>query len=110
MRLDPKKGGKVFDGAKDAVDQLLKVKAADVATEIDGLVDVDQQLAKRAIDDVPGTAANSKNEANRSRELSAANAELAKGVGSSGKPKDAIDHYKRAWEHAQNAIEAANKT
>ena len=26
------------------------------------------------------------------------------------KPKDAIEHYKHAWEHAQKATEQANKT
>ena len=77
----------------------------DVSSEIAELVDIDRQLADDAITEAEGTPANSPK---RAKEIEEANKELAKGDAdrTDGKLKQAIDHYKHAWEHAQKAIEA----
>ncbi len=100
--LDPKKGHKVFDEEKNAVGHLDKVTSVDVSPEIAELVDIDHDLAQTAIDDAQAGCANAKCQ----KEIDKANEDMAKGDAdaTAGKPKQAIDHYKHAWEHAQKAI------
>jgi hypothetical protein len=111
--LDPKKGNKVFDEEKNAVEHLLKVKGPtpNVSSEITELVDIDHDLAQTAIDEIPATANNPKNQSKVDKERAEANKEQAKGDtdAGNGKAKEGIDHYKHAWEHAQKATEEANK-
>lgn len=88
------KGATVFDEEKRAVEDLLKVKgdlAAAVALAIDGLTNVDRQLAQTAIDEAPPGEYRNK-----------AIEELAKGDEdrAKGEPNKAIDHYKKAWQQA----------
>ncbi len=103
--LDPKKGHRVFSEEKDAVGHLLKVTVPpDVSPEIDELVDIDHDLAQTAIDDAEALPSNPKRDA----EIDKANEEMGKGDADAAadKPKEAIDHYRKAWEHAQKAIKA----
>ncbi len=109
--LDPRDGEKVFEEEKKSVEHLLKVKNTNVSAEIAELVQIDRDLAQTAVDEIPATA----NDPNRQDELdekrAKANEELAKGDAdrNAGKPKEAIDHYKHAWEQAQKATAEANK-
>ena len=109
--LDPREGEKVFEEEKKAVEHLLKVKNTSVSQEIADLVQIDRDLAETAIDEIPAAA----NDPNRQDEVdekrAKANEELAKGDAdrNASKPKEAIDHYKKAWEHAQKATAEANK-
>jgi hypothetical protein len=109
--LDPRDGDKVFEEEKKAVDHLLKVKNTSVSQEIADLVQIDRDLAETAIDEIPATANNPKEQDEVDNERAKANQELAKGDADrdNGKPKEAIDHYEKAWEHAQHGIEHANK-
>jgi hypothetical protein len=98
------KGNKVFDEEREAVKKLQEIQKdkkstipdGDLQGFIDRIVAVDRQLAQTAVDDAAGGNAN---------ELDKANDELAKGdaEAAAGKPTNAIDHYKHAWEHAQKA-------
>jgi hypothetical protein len=107
-----KKGKKVFDQEKKAVkilQQLIKDKKVaddvkDVCEEmIDKLVTVDKLLAETALNEAKeyeGTDKKVDKEIEKSeKELKKATKELEK-----GKPDKAIDHYKKAWEHAQHAM------
>ena len=117
ITLDSKKGHQVFDNEKDAIKNLMKTlgvntggdddddddkKKKYVATDdakpiiqgvIDTLVQIDRTLAQDAIDN------------SEKSNLNKANSEIAKGDGKSsqGKPDKAIDHYKKAWKHAQDS-------
>ena len=89
-----KKGQKVFDEEKMAVEALQQVRgsfAGAVAPAINALVSVDAQLAQTAI-----------NEASPGPNLVKANAEKAKALEdiALGNPEKAIEHYKYAWQFA----------
>jgi hypothetical protein len=89
-----KKGQKVFDEEKMAVESLQHVKgsfAGAVAPAINALVSVDAQLAQMAI-----------NEASPGKNLDRANEQKAKALEkiAKGNPAKAIEHYKYAWQFA----------
>ena len=109
--LDSKDGDKVFEEEKKAVDHLLKVKNTSVSEEIADLVQIDRDLAETAINEIPATANDPKKQDEVDDKRAKANQELAKGDSdrTAGKPKDAIDHYEKAWEQAQKATAEANK-
>ncbi len=102
--LDPKKGKKVFDQEKKAVKGLKKLlKKADgdltvaISLVIDLLIDIDRNLARDAIDVVPDGTGIEKVD----KEIEKAEKELLK---DKPKPDKAIEHFKKAWEHAQKAL------
>jgi hypothetical protein len=102
--LNPKQGQQVFDQEKDAVNKLALVRddprstvaPATAQAFIDRIVAVDRALAQVAIDDAVG---------GNPTELAKANAELGKGDASaaSNRPEEAIQHYRKAWDHAIKA-------
>lgn len=98
--LQPKKGEKVFEDEKHAVQALMGIKnpSPAVLQAIDDICAVDRQLAQIAIDDMTAGGGDPK-------ELQKANQELAKGDAdaANGKCDNAIDHYRNAWKHAQKA-------
>ncbi len=103
--LDPKDGHKVFGEEKKSVKRLLKVDAIDVSGIIDSLVTIDAQLALDAISEAEQFAGDPKVD----KELEKANKELEKAQKEldNGRPDKSIDHYKKAWKHAQKAIDFA---
>jgi hypothetical protein len=107
-----KKGKKVFDEEKKAVKDLQKlIKDRKVPDDvkvvfenvIDELLTADKLLAETALNEAKeyeGTDKKVGKEIEKSeKELEKATKELEK-----GKPEKAIDHYKKAWEHAQHAM------
>ncbi len=110
--LDPKHGKKVFDEEKKAVKYLQKLikdkkvpdSVKDVCREvIDKLVTADELLAGTALEEAKTYEGSDKKVdkviEKAEKELGKAEKELGK-----GKPDKAIDHYKKAWQHAQKAI------
>ena len=124
-RLDTKHGHKVFDEEKKAVKHLMKIteekgEHADTAIvkgEVEAVIEklteeADEQLAVVAINDaksIPIQDAEKQDKvdteiAKAEEELDKAHQELAK-----DKPDKAIDHFKLAWEHAQERTCAKRK-
>ncbi len=101
---DAKHGNKVFDEEKKAVDELGKVKEPDVSGAIDQLVEIDAEIAQAAIDAAGAGSGDPKEVDKANEEMGKAQEELGK-----GKPDHAIDHYKKAWEHALKALKKAGK-
>ena len=102
--LDDKKSKKVFDEEKKAVKSLMKAQKrgdVDVSSIILDLVGIDRQLASDVIDQIPDDVTGKSK-----KEKDKAVAELAKGDDKAGEGKfdKAIDHYKKAWKHAQMAL------
>lgn len=97
-----KHGKKVFDKEKKAVRQLIKVKSVDVSDIITALVTVDKSLAQYAIDSIPTDTGDKKID----KKLAKANKEMKKGQEhiEEDEPDKAINHYKKAWKYAQNAL------
>ncbi|MHC4582039.1 MAG: MopE-related protein [Planctomycetota bacterium] len=121
--IDAKHGKKVFDEEKKAVKKLgsvLKKKdtpqdVAEVCDDVIGLlVEADKRLADAAFDDASATLAEisdpkvaekvEKELEKCDKEYDKVDEELDK-----GHPAHAIDHYKKVWEHAQNALKHAAK-
>jgi len=105
--VQPKKGEKVFQEERDAVNQLrnlLKDKKsaipdATILGFIDRIVAADRGLAEAVIADA--LAANGD-----PKDIAKANEELAKGVreAADGKYDVAIEHYRNAWKHALHSM------
>ena len=95
-------GKKVFDEDKKAVKTLSKITSADASVIIKMLVDTDQTLAQIAIDSIPTDTGNNKVD----RALANANKEMKKAIQKleTEKPEKAINHFKKAWMHAQKAM------
>ena len=122
-RLDPKHGHKVFDREKHAVKELLKITeergehaepaiADDVEAVIDKIVKADEQLAIVAINDAKNTPVQDpKFQEKVEQEIAKAEEELANAYAEieAGNPDKAIDDLRKAWKHAQLAIEFAQK-
>jgi len=109
-----KHGKKVFDEEKKAVHELMEIVKAqsDYATDaqaaLDTLVGVDALLAQTAIDEAIDAGGNPKEIAKAEEEMTKALEELdhTKKDGTPDPRYDkAIDHYKKAWEHACKAKE-----
>lgn len=117
IHLVVKKGDKVFDYEKQAVDHLTdiikeKKESSSVVTtlqnDISTLTDVDQKLATTAISDA-NTAANGltgdhakdaqSDISQAQKEMTQASDEISKGQFAAG-----IEHYSNAWRHAEDAI------
>jgi hypothetical protein len=96
-----KKGNKVFDEERQAVIELLKIESppAAIAGVVASLVAADAVLADVAIDEA--VAANGD-----PKELERAQAAYAAGSAET-KPEKAIEHFKKAWNHAMKAIKKA---
>lgn len=105
--INPKRGDRVFNEEKDAVAKLVELikdkKSTLTASQlamlqdfINRLVNADRSLASIAISDAAG---------GKPKQLQEANRELAKGdILSTSKYADAIEHYRNAWQHAQEAV------
>ena len=103
--LQPDDGKKSFEKARDAVKKLSEVAKnppydALLRSSIIALVGANRELAQIAIGD-----ASSQN--GKEKEIAEANKELGKGdeYRDAGKFGDAVDHYKKAWEHALKALD-----
>ncbi|WP_179363192.1 SdrD B-like domain-containing protein [Nitrosopumilus oxyclinae] len=109
--LTEKHGHKVFDEEKKAVKSLLKAAKSDSSIDVSGiiatLVEVDAQLAQNAINEAGVFAGDKKVD----KELDKANKEMDKALEqlNKDKPDKAIDQYKKAWKHAQKALEKAQE-
>jgi hypothetical protein len=117
--LDAKHGKKVFDhekhavkelqkllkdGEKKGIDPVLKQKSQD---SIDLLVNADRVLAiTMMLDASSATSDDTQKQKKVGKENEKSNKEFVKADGyrDEGKFDKAIDHYKKAWEHAQHAI------
>lgn len=100
--VDSKKGNQVFDGASDALTQLMGIKGSllvTAKTDIDLLDGATRLLAVTAMQD------NGCN-AQHPEELTDAQQELTNGDTSysQGKYDDAANHYKNAWQQALTAV------
>lgn len=117
IHLVVKKGDKVFDDEKQAVQQLKgiidgkKESASFVATSQSGintLVGVDQGIASVAISDANTTANGytGNNTKDVKQDIAEAQAEITKASDEIGKGQFAagIEHYGNAWKHAEDAI------
>ena len=90
---------KIFDEEKKAVEDLLKVKTVDVSGPIADIVEIDRGMAQDAIDDVTANGGDPKEIAKANEEMGKAQTEL-----DNGKPDKAIEHYRKAWQHAVKAL------
>ena len=111
--VDPGQGATVFVAERAAVAQLEKVRTDDAVTRLKGLlVEIDRDLAERAINETPPVALNPARQAKVNSELAKARAELARGDADveAGRRTRAIDHYREAWEHAQKATTTSGKS
>lgn len=110
-------GKKVFDEEKDAVKELMKIvedgDPADTHVDlvISVLVAVDAELADVAIEQaIEQAEAAGCDEESGDSDCQKALEEIAKAQEERGKaqvelkPDEAIEHYKKAWEHAQEAM------
>ena len=114
--LDVKKGKKVFDEEAKAVKQLTKIlKKADDSTTtaitaaITTLVNVDRMLAQEVIASVPIDTEDkivNKELEKAQKALVKAEKQLEK---DKPKPDKAIKQFKKAWEHAQHALNHEKK-
>ncbi len=98
----------VFDNEKAAASQLMELlkskkltaaQKAAIQAVIDQLVQADQILAQTAVDEATAAGGNAK-------KLAAANKALAKAAAliAAGKPDEAINQYRIAWEKAQESL------
>ena len=117
IHLVVKKGDKVFDYEKQAVDHLTdiikenKESSSTVTTlqnDISTLTDVDQKLATTAISDANAAATGLTGDhakdvqsdiSQAQKEMTQASDEISKGQFAAG-----IEHYGNAWKHAEDAI------
>ncbi len=107
--LDPDDGQKVFEEDKKAVEELEKIVeeggpfVVDAQVALDALVEVAETLAQTAIDEVDCLADPACEDElfKAAEDMTTAAEKLAE-----GKPNEAVDHYKKAWEHARKAAEA----
>lgn len=99
--LDPVNGKMVFEGSKRAAKELRKLlkNRINVKSVIYALVESDRQLAKFALDTAVIKGGNAKEIDKARKEMAKAADELRK-----GKFDNAIDKYKKAWEHAIKAL------
>ena len=88
---------------KEKKNNLLKTEAQEA---IDKLVAVDQALAQAAIDDAIAGGGDKKEIDKALKEMDKAQKELDYMKKGTPDPKNdkAIDHYKKAWDHAQKTI------
>ena len=94
-----KKGKKVFEEEKKAVHELMKIDDPDISAAIDSLVGVDEALAQTAIEEAIATDGDAKEIDKAEKEMAKAEDEYDK-----GNLDKAIEHYKKAWHHAQKAM------
>ena len=97
MTLDAKDGKKVFDEEKKAIQELEKAGVG--ATVIQALLNADEALAQKAIDDAVAAGGDQKKIDKANREMAKAADEIAEGNFSK-----AVEHFRKAWEEAQKAL------
>ena len=120
--VDAQQGHKVFDNLDSAVRDLTKLlKKPKKLTEeeilsiqqvVDTLVAASLSIAQTAIDEVPDpTTVAPKQQKKVAAELARAEEAMGKGLSEldKGNTEKALDHFKKAWEHAIKASELANK-
>jgi tetratricopeptide (TPR) repeat protein len=126
VHLDAKHGHRVFSEERHAVKELVHLlkgnhgKGDDVSEEalaaaqaaIENLVNADRVLALSLLNETTGAVAlNPKQQGKVDNEMAKAWEEFAKGDAErdEGKSDKAIQHYRKAWEHAGHAAKEAAK-
>lgn len=108
VHLDPKHGDKVFNEEKDAVVKLVELikdkkstlyNSATLMDFINRLLKADRAIASIAIHDAVSAGG-------KPNQIDKANEELSKGDAKAADSKfaDAFEHYRNAWQHAQEAL------
>ena len=103
--LSTKKGQEVFDHEKIAVQRLMdllkgtSIPDGAIQPMIDDLLNADRILAQTAIDDAIAAGGKPAKITQAQNEMALAASEAA-----AGHYDHAIDHYKAAWKHAQEAV------
>jgi PKD repeat protein len=98
---------KLFKEGKSKKDQVSNEALAAAQTAIDELVKSDRILAQTLLNELDGAVAVDPSRQDKvDKELDKVRAELAKGDvdRDAGKPDKAIQHYRKAWEHAWHAL------
>jgi len=117
------KGAKVFYEERKAIHELEKVKSLDVSAAVNSLLTIDETLAQVSIDMAKETAIENEchTETNGNHECEKALTEIEKAEKEMAKAQEelyhakkdgtpdpkyykVIDHYKKAWQHAQKAM------
>jgi len=109
--IDPKHGNKVFDEERKAVKELMELAdkedtpqgVKDTCRAVIGkLIKADDIIAHTVYEEAQAYAGDPKVD----KELEKCDKEFGKAVDKLGEGKfdEAVDHYKKAWEHAQNAL------
>jgi hypothetical protein len=95
-----REGLQVFDGEKDAVQELLRItgRPRAVTDVVEGIVTVAEELAAIAIDELAGVGRDDRRLASARKSFDQATGEAA-----TGRFEQAIDAYAQAWASARNA-------
>jgi hypothetical protein len=103
--LSPTKGQEVFDHEKNAMQRLMdllkgtSIPDSSIQPMIDDLLNADRILAQTAIDDAIAAGGKPTKITDAQHEMGLAASDAA-----AGHYDHAIDHYKTAWKHAQEAV------
>lgn len=117
LHLDTQQGHNVFDRDKATlkkIQELIKHKETPESVKgacneaIEKLVKASEMLAKKAIEEAKGYLGTSK-QVDHHISIAEEEFESALEMLARGQPDKAIDHFKKAWEHAQLAIFLATK-
>jgi hypothetical protein len=105
------KGSKEFSRTKKATKEMMKIvkqtptAASSYQPLIDNVVEAQRLLAQIALDQAIAEGGHVKQIDQSQKEMVKAQQELAK-----GRPDQAIEHNKKAWQHAQAAIQAKGRS
>jgi hypothetical protein len=114
--LSPKLGHRVFDEERQAVERLMEILRDSkekqpvkdqVLAVINELMKADELLARNAIDDAKALGSTDPRVVHEIAEADKEVAKAVKGVGEKHYNKT-VQHFCKAWKHAQNAIKKAN--
>ena len=105
--MELKKGQKVYDEEKKAVKELKKIHDPTILDIIESIVGIGHSLSQTAIEAAIAAGGGQKEIDRALKEIGKAQKELdhtRKDGTPDPKYDKAIDHYKKAWKHAQKAI------
>jgi hypothetical protein len=89
----------VFDECKDAVRDIDNLNVTNANSAISALAGASRQLAQTRLNEAIVGGGDAGDIASALADISKAEAALAE-----GKPDEAIDHYGKAWKHANDAL------